>query len=404
VSFVKHLECSRCGHNIPKIETRGVCPLCQSPLLVRYNLHQVKRHVKKTTLLDRPTDMWRYLEVMPVDADEDIISLGEGYTPLLPLSRLGKSARLRNLWVKDESVNPTGTFKARGLSAAVSMARKLGFKKLAIPSAGNAGGALAAYGARAGLEVFVVMPVDTPSANVMECRMTGARVELVDGLIGDAAKRVNELQAAEGWFDVSTLKEPYRLEGKKILGYEIVEQFRWKVPDVIVSPVGGGMALIGIWKALQEMEELGWITSQRPRMVAVQSEGCAPIVKAFREAATTAEPWVRPVTFASGIRIPKPFGDTLILQALRESRGHALAVSDESIYSAVQQISREEGLFICPEGAAGWAAIRHLSETGWINPDETVVLLNTGAGLKYIDALNRFAKEHQPVGAGSEKR
>jgi threonine synthase len=348
--------------------------------------------------------MWRYLEVMPVDGDEDIISLGEGYTPLLPLPKLGSTARLRNLYIKDESLNPTGTFKARGLSAAVSMARKLGQKKLAIPSAGNAGGALAAYGARAGLEVFIAMPADTPSANVMECRMAGARVELVTGLIGDAAKRVNQLVAEEGWFDISTLKEPYRLEGKKILGYEIAEQFQWKVPDVIVSPVGGGMALIGIWKAFQEMEELGWITSKRPRMVAVQSEGCAPIVKAFREAATTAEAWTRPVTFASGIRIPKPFGDVLILQTLRESRGHALAVPDEAIYTAVQEITRNEGLFICPEGAAGWAAIKHLSETGWINPDEKVVLLNTGAGLKYIDALNKFEKEHQPVGAGRENR
>ena len=400
MSFVKHLECSRCGHAIPQSEARNVCPDCQSPLLVRYNLHQVKRHVKKTALLDRPTDMWRYLEVMPVDGDEDIISLGEGYTPLLPLPRLGNTAHLRNLYIKDESLNPTGTFKARGLSAAVSMARKQGCKKLAIPSAGNAGGALAAYGARAGLEVFIAMPADTPSANIMECRMAGARVELVPGLIGDAAKRVNELVAAEGWFDISTLKEPYRLEGKKILGYEIAEQFQWKVPDVIVCPVGGGMALIGIWKAFNEMEELGWITSKRPRMVAVQSEGCAPIVKAFREASTTAEAWPKPKTFASGIRIPKPFGDSLILQVLRESRGHALAVPDEGIYSAVQEITRHEGMFVCPEGAAGWAAIKHLSESGWIDADETVVLLNTGAGLKYIDALNRFEKEHQPVAAG----
>jgi len=404
VSFVRHLECSRCGHTIESIETSSVCPLCQSPLLVRYDLHQVKRHIKKTALLDRPPDMWRYLEVMPVDGEEDIVTLGEGYTPLLPLPGLAELAGLRSLYMKDESGNPTGTFKARGLSAAVSMARRLGHKRLAIPSAGNAGGALAAYGARAGLEVFVAMPVDTPSANVMECRMTGARVELVPGLIGDAAKRVSELHASEGWFDLSTLKEPYRLEGKKILGYEIVEQFRWDVPDVIVCPVGGGMALIGIWKALEEMEELGWITSKRPRMVAVQSEGCAPIVKAFRDAAMTSEPWTKAQTFASGIRIPKPFGDSLILQVLRDSRGHAVAVPEESIYSAVQQVSREEGLFICPEGAAGWAAIQRLAESGWIKPEEKVVFVNTGAGLKYIDALSKFEKEHQPVGVSGETK
>jgi threonine synthase len=397
VSFVKGLECSQCGRLFPQSERATVCTDCQFPLLVRYHLDRIKRHIKKTTLLDRPTDMWRYVEVMPVDGDEDIVTLGEGYTPLLPLPRLGRTIGLRNLYLKDESLNPTGTFKARGLSAAVSMAKKGGVRKMAIPSAGNAGGALAAYGARAGLEVFIAMPLDTPSANVMECRLTGARVELVAGLIGDAAKVVNRLRTDEGWFDMSTLREPYRLEGKKTIGYEILEQFRWKVPDVVVCPVGGGMSLIGIWKALQEMEELGWITSRRPRLVAVQSEGCAPVVKAFHDAATTVEPWAKPQTFASGIRIPKPLGDFLILETLRESRGFAMAVADEDIYAALQELSREEGVFMCPEGAAGWEAVRRLRKRGWINDGETVVLLNTGAGVKYIDTISQFEKEHQPV-------
>jgi len=400
MSFVKCLECSRCGNLVSKIGLRAVCPECQGPLLVRYQLHEIKRYLKKTSLSDRPTDMWRYIELLPVDADEEIVTLGEGYTPLLPVPHLGQLVGLPRLYMKDESLNPTGTFKARGLSSAVSMARKLGYTKVAIPSAGNAGGALAAYGTRAGLEVFIAMPADTPSANVVECQMTGARVVLVQGLIGEAAKLVERLQTREGWFDMSTLKEPYRLEGKKTIGYEIVEQFRWQVPDVIIGPVGGGMSLIALWKALAEMEDLGWITSRRPRLVAVQSEGCAPIVEAFRNAASAATAWPKPNTFASGIRIPKPFGDFLILQALRDSRGHALAVSDEEIYAAVREISREEGIFACPEGAASWAAVKRLKNNGWIQEDETVVMLNTGAGVKYIDALSRYEKEHQPVGAG----
>jgi len=399
VSFVKHLECSRCGNTSDHVGQSAVCGVCGSPLLVRYHLHMVKRNIKKSTLVDRPADMWRYLEVLPVDGDEDIVSLGEGYTPLIRFEALGRMSGLSGLYAKDESLNPTGTFKARGLSAAVSMARKLNFKKLAIPSAGNAGGALAAYGARAGLEVFIAMPLDTPDANVVECRMSGARVELVPGLIGDAAKIVDRLQKQEGWFDLSTLKEPYRLEGKKTIGYEIVEQFRWKVPDVIVCPVGGGMSVIGIWKAFNEMEELGWITSKRPRIVAVQSEGCAPIVKAFLDARETAEQWKDPNTFASGIRIPKPLGDFLILKALRESRGHAIAVSDMQIYEAIQEIGREEGLFACPEGAACWAATKLLRERGWISDGESVVLLNTGAGVKYIDRIRKFEQEHQPLPA-----
>lgn len=401
MSFVKHLECSRCGKTTEQVSQPAVCAVCGSPLLVRYHLHLIKRNLKKSSLVDRPADMWRYLEVLPVDEDQDIVSLGEGYTPLVRLEALGKISGLSALYLKDESLNPTGSFKARGLSAAVSVARKLNFRRLAIPSAGNAGGALAAYGARAGLEVFIAMPLDTPDANVVECRMSGARVQLVPGLIGDAARIVDQLEKNEGWFDLSTLKEPYRLEGKKTIGYEIVEQFRWKVPDVIICPVGGGMSVIGIWKALEEMEELGWITSRRPRIVAVQADGCAPVVKAFLDARETTEPWEAPSTFASGIRVPKPLGDFLILRALRESRGHAIAVSDLKIYEAIQEIGREEGLFACPEGAASWAAAKLLRERGWIGDGESVVLLNTGAGVKYIDRIRKFEQEHQPLPAAA---
>lgn len=393
MSFVKHLECSRCGHTFSHQELQHVCRHCQSPLLVRYHLDKIKHHLKKTALLDRPTDMWRYVEVLPVDSEEDIITLGEGYTPLLPLSRLGERYGVRHLYVKDESLNPTGSFKARGLSAAVSMARKLGARKLAIPSAGNAAGALAAYGAKAALEVFIFMPLDTPLANVMEAQMTGAHVELVAGVITDAGRIVSERKDREGWFDVSTLREPYRVEGKKTMGYELVEQFGWKMPDVIIYPAGGGTGLIGMWKAFEEMEELGWMDSRRPRMVVVQAEGCAPIVKAFQEGKETAETWPSPKTFAAGIRVPRALGDFLMLQALRQSQGQAVAVSDFEIFEAIREIGSEEGLFFCPEGAACHVAFRRLKEQGWIADPETVLLFNTGAGNKYVDTLQQYEQQ-----------
>lgn len=390
MSFVTHLECSRCASHWTPSQLQTLCRQCRSPLLVRYDLDRIKRQVTKTSLLDRPTDMWRYLEVLPAVRDEEIVTLGEGFTPLLPLPRLGADYGLPHLYVKDESLNPTGSFKARGLSAAVTMARLLGAKKLAIPSAGNAGGALAAYGTRAGLEVYIFMPEDTPAANVMEAQVTGAHVELVPGVITDAARVLAERKEREGWFDVSTLKEPYRIEGKKTMGYELAEQFQWDLPDVILYPTGGGTGLIGMWKAFAEMEELGWIDQKRPRMVAVQSEGCAPIVRAFHEGREDAPPWPDPHTFAAGIRVPQAIGDFLILRAVRESRGTAVSVSELEIYQALTEIGQREGLFFCPEGAATWAAVRKLLGTHWIRKSDKMVLFNTGAGAKYIDSLKAF--------------
>jgi threonine synthase len=368
----------------------NLCPGCGSPLLIRYDLDQVKQHFKKSHLSDRLADMWRYLEVLPVDGEEDIITLGEGYTPLLHFRRLGEECDFPRIYLKDESLNPTGSFKARGLSAAVTMARKLGARKLCIPTAGNAGGALAAYAAPASIEAHIFMPVDTPIANQVEVRMTGAHIYLVKGLITDAGRIMAERKEQEGWFDVSTLKEPYRIEGKKTMGYELAEQFNWKLPSVILYPTGGGTGLIGMWKAFEEMEEMGWIDDRRPRMVAVQSEGCAPIVKAFREGRETAEAWPQAHTFASGIRVPRAIGDFLILQALRASHGQAVAVPESEIYHAIAEVGAKEGVFMCPEGAACWAAFRALSRAGWIRPEETVVVFNTGAGHKYIDSLTGF--------------
>ena len=390
MSYVKHLQCSRCADTFSFQELHTLCPGCQSPLLVRYDLDRIKPGFEKNALQGRRSDMWRYREVLPVDRDEEIVSLGEGNTPLLPLRRLGKEYAFESLYVKDESFNPTGSFKARGLSAAVSVARKLGVKKVAIPTAGNAGGALAAYGAKAGMEVFVFMPRDTPLANVMEARMMGAHVEFVEGVISDAARLVNEGKEQAGWFDISTLKEPHRIEGKKTMGYELAEQFQWRLPDVVVYPTGGGTGLIGMWKAFQEMEELGWIDSRRPRMVVVQSEGCAPVVKAFQEGRSASDAWVAPQTFASGLRVPKALGDFLILQAVGDSQGTAVAVSDQEIYDAMSEVSRVEGLFQCPEGAACWAAVLKLREAGWIEGQESVVLFNTGSGLKYLDVIQKF--------------
>ena len=316
-----------------------------------------------------------------------MISLGEGMTPLLAVNRLGKKLGLTNLLIKDESVNPTGSFKARGLAMAISRAAELGVKKLAIPSAGNAGGAASAYAARAGLELFVFMPKDVPRAFVVECEMNGAHVQLVDGLISDCGKLVAAGKEANGWFELSTLKEPYRVEGKKTLGYELAEQNEWELPDVIMYPTGGGTGLIGMWKAFDEMEAMGWIGSKRPRMVTVQAEGCAPIVRAFHAGAAKAEPWVGACTKAAGLRVPGAVGDALMLKALRDSGGTAIAVSDDELMTEVQTVGRSEGMFVCPEGGAVVAALRKLIAQGWVKPDEQVVLFNTGSGLKYLDAF-----------------
>jgi threonine synthase len=332
--------------------------------------------------------MWRYREVMPVESDENIVSLGEGWTPLLEVPRLAKRTGLKNLLIKDESVNPTQSFKARGMSAAVSMAKELGITKVAAPSAGNAGGALSAYAARAGMEAYIFMPRDTPRANVIECQRLGAHVTLIDGLITDCGAEVAKRKDAEGWIDVTTLKEPNRVEGKKTHGYEVAEQLGWTLPDVIIYPTGGGTGLVGMWKAFNEMEQLGWIDSRRPRMVTVQSSGCAPIVTAFEKGERFADMFPNAATVASGLRVPKAIGDFLVLDAIRDSGGAAVAVDDADLLAAVDEIGAAEGLFVAPEGGACLPALRVLLERGLVSPDERVVLFNTGAGIKYLEAFD----------------
>jgi len=335
--------------------------------------------------------MWRYREVLPVERDENITSLGEGWTPLLLAPRLAVEVGFAGeLFIKDEAQNPTGSFKARGMAAAVSMAKELGARRLAVPSAGNAAGALAAYSARAGLEAFIFMPKDTPRANVIECQWTGAHVTLIDGLITNCGAEVARRKEAENWFDVSTLKEPYRVEGKKTLGYELAEQLSWTLPDVIIYPTGGGTGLVGMWKAFAEMEEMGWINGRRPRMVSVQSAGCAPIVRAFEEGKRFADEFPNAQTTASGLRVPKAIGDFLILDALRESDGAAVAVTDEELMNGAGEIGRTEGLFVAPEGGSCVAALKKLIERGDVKAGERVVLFNTGAGVKYLESFVEF--------------
>jgi threonine synthase len=357
------------------------------PLLVRYDLERTGQTLTRESLRTRRADLWRYREVLPVERDANIVSLGEGWTPLLAAGHLGKQLGLRHVYVKDESQNPTQSFKARGMSAAVSMAKELGANKLAVPSAGNAAGALAAYAARAGLECFIFMPRDTPRANVVECEQMGAQVTLMEGLITDCGAEVARRKDAEGWFDVSTLKEPYRVEGKKTLGYELAEQFDWALPEVIIYPTGGGTGLIGMWKAFDEMEQMGWIGPKRPRMVTVQAAGCAPIVQAFEQGKRFADQFPNAATVASGLRVPRAIGDFLILDAIRESGGTAVAVTDEELLAATREIGAAEGLFCAPEGAACLPALKKLIAAGQVEPDERVVLFNTGAGVKYLEAF-----------------
>lgn len=384
---VTHLECGLCGLEHEARRLHNLCTACGKPLLVRYDLERVKMFLNKGSLAARRPDMWRYREVLPVEDDENIISLGEGWTPLLRASRLGRRLGVHGLYIKDESQNPTQSFKARGMAVAVSMAKELGAKKLAVPSAGNAAGALAAYAARAGLKSFIFMPRDTPRANVVECEQTGAHVTLMDGLITDCGAEVGRRKEKEHWFDVSTLKEPYRVEGKKTLGYELAEQMEWRLPDVIIYPTGGGTGLIGMWKAFDEMERMGWIGSKRPRMVTVQAEGCAPIVRAFEEGHRFAEEFPNAATTASGLRVPKAIGDFLILDALRASGGTAIAVSDEELIAATREIGAAEGIFCAPEGAACLPALKKLLESREIDERESVVLFNTGSGVKYMESF-----------------
>jgi threonine synthase len=388
-SHLSHLECSGCGKQYVHDQIHTYCPLCQSPLLSIYDLKRARQNVDRDEITRRKKGMWRWHELLPVIQKENQIFLGEGDTPLLSLPRLGKELGLINLYVKDESSNPTGSFKARGLAAAISKAKELGVEKVIIPTAGNAGGAMAAYAARAGLRAHIFMPRDTPFANIEESRMAGAEVILIDGLISDAAGMAGEKARAEGWFDVSTFKEPYRMEGKKVMGYELAEDFGWKLPDVIVYPTGGGTGLVGMWKAFAELESLGWLEStKRPRMVSVQADGCAPVVKAFQAGATYCDFWTNAQTIASGLRVPKSFADHLILKDIYESKGTAIAVSDQSILESQKQLAAAEGIFAAPEGAATLAALKELVKQEWVEPEEQIVLFNTGSGLKYIDHRN----------------
>jgi threonine synthase len=383
---VSHLEFSACSATYEARRLLNLCERCGLPLLVRYDLRRAARALTKESLRGGEASLWRYRELLPVERDENIVTLGEGWTPLLRAPRLGELVGLSELYIKDESLNPTQSFKARGMAVAVSMALELGARKLAVPSAGNAAGALAAYSARAGLEAHIFMPRDTPRSNVVECRQMGAHVTLIDGLITDCGRIVAERKEREGWFDVSTLKEPYRVEGKKTLGLELAEQLNWSLPDVIIYPTGGGTGLIGMWKAFDEMQSLGWIDEKRPRMVSVQAAGCAPVVRAFEEGRTTAPEFPNAQTIASGLRVPRAIGDFLMLDMIRASRGTAIAVTDQELLAAAREIGTSEGLFVAPEGAACLPALRRLIARGEIQPHERVVLFNTGAGVKYIES------------------
>jgi threonine synthase len=386
---VKKLECSACHREYDARRLHNVCTECGKPLLVRYDLKRIAKFLTRQTLFGRRADLWRYRELLPVRREDNIVTLGEGWTPLLHAKSLGQSLGMSELHVKDESLNPTQSFKARGMSVAVSMAKELGARKLAAPSAGNAAGALAAYGARAGIGVYLFMPRDTPRANIVECEVAGAHVTLIDGLITDCGAEVARRKESEGWFDVSTLKEPYRVEGKKTLGYEIAEQLGWTLPDVIVYPTGGGTGLVGMWKAFDEMQQLGWIGDKRPRMVTVQAAGCAPIVRAFESGENSAAPIENATTLAAGLRVPKAIGDFLILDAIRESGGTAIAVTDDELVEGARELARTEGIFAAPEGGACVPAVRKLLDRGDIKPDEKVVLFNTGSGIKYIDIFDQ---------------
>jgi threonine synthase len=391
VSRLTHLECTRCGEHFPADRPQTVCPKDGGILYARYDLANIRKSFSPASLLPLAPTMWRYDAVLP---EATPVSLGEGFTPML------RSREFPNVFIKDEGLNPTGSFKARGLSAAVTMARHFGLKKLAIPSAGNAAGALAAYAAAAAIEAHIFMPKDVPMANRIECHYYGAQVTLVDGLISDCARKVAELKeksawSNEGWFDVSTTKEPYRVEGKKTMGYEVAEQLGWKLPQGIIYPTGGGVGLLGMWKAFEEMQQLGFIGSERPNMISVQSAGCAPIVKAWDEGRADSEMWPHASTLASGLRVPKPYGDYLILEILKASGGLALAATDAEILAATRHWAKVEGIFAAPEGAASLVAYQKLLDTCFFNPDDTVVLFNTGSGLKYLDVLD--TKDAQAV-------
>ena len=388
---ITHLECSKCGETYSYEKLQNLCA-CGGPLLVRYDLAKAAQTLTREALKSRPANMWRYAEVLPA---REAVSLGEGMTPVIHAPRLGARLGLDALYVKDEGLNPTGSFKARGLSAAVTRAKELGAKALAIPTAGNAGGALAAYAAAAGIPCVIVMPSDTPSANMMECEAFGADVRKLNGLISDCGRYVGEHKEKEGWFEVSTLKEPYRIEGKKTMAYELWEQFGGVLPDVIIYPTGGGVGLIGMCKAFEEMETMGWIGRERPRMVVVQATGCAPIVEAYVRGEASAPPWQNAATIASGLRVPKALGDFLVLAGVRATQGTAVTATDDEMLAAGKELASAEGIFAAPEGAATVVAARKLAEEGWIKPHERVVLFNTGCGYKYSEAWQKALKRQR---------
>jgi threonine synthase len=396
---ISYLECTRCGDHLSADRPQNICPKDGGVLYVRYDLASLKGKLRREDLAGRVASMWRYAEVLPeLPANEQFVTLGEGFTPMLA------SREYPNVYIKDEGLNPTGSFKARGMSAAVTMAKHYGLKKLAAPSAGNAGGALAAYAAAAGIEAHIFMPKDVPIANRMECDYYGAHLTLVDGLISDCgrmvAERINKDRSSgnkEGWFDVSTLKEPFRVEGKKTMGYEVAEQLQWKLPEGIIYPTGGGVGMIGMWKAFDEMEALGWIGSERPKMITVQAAGCAPIVKAWEAGSAsgkwTSEMWAGAATFAAGLRVPKAYGDYLILDILDKSHGTAVAATDEEILAAMRHWASVEGVFAAPEGAASLVAYQKLRASGFFRPEDQIVLFNTGSAYKYLDLIEAQEKK-----------
>ena len=384
-TFLTHLECSKCHAEYSKNSIHNLSLCCSLPLFPKYDIEKAKTTLKQNDLIDRPSNMWRYKEMMPVHLEENITTLGEGYTPLEKARSLGKKLGFNNLYLKNESINPTGSFKDRGMSAAISKAKEFGLKKVSIPTAGNAGGSTAAYASKAGQEAFIFMPSDTPKPFQIECNQYGAQVTMVDGFISDCGKIVADRKEKEGWFDISTLKEPYRVEGKKTMGYELAEQFNWELPDVIIYPTGGGTGIIGMWKAFNEMESLGWINGNRPKMISIQSEGCAPIIRAFEDGKETADFFKNPKTRALGLRVPIAVGDFLILESIRESSGFAISVSDEELMEGVKWIGKHEGIFSAPEGGATVAALPKLLDLEIIHNKDRIVCFITGTGLKYID-------------------
>ncbi len=390
-SFFSHLECSRCARRFDPGTIQTFCPECNQPLLAIYNLSEARKHLNPRMLSDREGSLWRYRELLPVLDDANIVSLGEGWTPLIHTRRLGERIGTPRLYIKEEGVNPTGSFKARGLCLAVSKGVELGVRSMAIPSAGNAGGALAAYAAKSGIEAHIFVPHETPMVNKEEVAYFGADLHLIEGLISDAAKKMNELNMGGKWFDVSTMKEPYRLEGKKTMGYELAEQFSWTLPDVILYPTGGGTGIIGMWKAFSELEQLGWIRGKKPRMVSVQASGCAPVVRAFTRKDKKSEFWDNATTIASGLRVPKAFGDVLIMQSIYQSGGTAVPVDDADMIRTIREVAAEEGLLLCPEGAACVAAVQKLRKDNFLSPSETVVVFNTASGYKYREVLSSLA-------------